>query len=403
MLKSNAGQILLATLIISLSPLPSFGMEEKDENSSSFVKISKDQENDIDGFTEIQIAETNVYMQNPQKLLTDLLTDLREKGKEIYMFNISSDQDTSMRSHAGKFKEKSEFLLKPKNFCKEEIEVTNSMILFNNYYSAKDSLISLYKPKEVDLDFFSYSLRLKSRPFLKQKQDIETIYNGGLPFTLLDTLKQDLWFREFYNGKENFETLFFQFITSPMRTAAKCYIFAKEKGEFISFFSNGFTGNCAADKMEHLAAWFSTGKKGKFSKSIKELEDSNEISDINYQLRLYKNHATYEDLAKEFVNSLLAPEHKEKDSSVKQQHDLLENMDDENNTTFPKVVNYFYNRFLSINKNNDKIKVKDKKRTYYPVYIIKEGKTMFAHGEYVYVTEDNFKQALTKSIKGIYF
>lgn len=406
MLKFNKIQILLATLIC-LKPIPSFGMETssfvEDSNKNDELLSSSIRIKNIDGFTDEQEKETEIYVQAPQKLLKNLITALREEGQKIYKFNISSDQDTSMLSHAGKFKEVKDFLLNPKNFCKEEIEVTNSIVLFNNYYSAKDLLTSLYKPIEADKDFTSYLQRLTSKPFLEHKQDAENIYNGGFSFTLLDISKQEFWFREFYNGKEDFEQIFSQFITSPMRTAAKCYVFAKEKNEFISLFSCGFTGKCAADKMEHLLAWFSTGKKEKFAKSLKELEDSSEISDINYQLRLFRDHENYEVLAREFVNSLLDKEHREKDKIVKQQHDFLEEMEDANNENFQKIVNFFYNRFLSINRDNDKIKVKFKKRTYYPVYIVKKGKTTPTNKGYVYVAEDDFKNALSKSIIGIYF
>lgn len=404
MLKINKGQILLAAFIC-LKPMPSFGMEiekeNKNDNSSSFVTIPKAQEDNIDGFTGTQIKETDEYVQTPQKLLTDLLTDLREKGKEIYKFNIPSNQDTSMRSHAGKFKEMSEFLLKPKKFCKEEIEVTNSMVLFNNYYSAKESLTSLYKPIEVD--FTSYLQRLSSKPFLEKKQEVEIIYNGGLSFTLLDTSKQEFWFREFYNGKENFEQVFSQFITSPMRTAAKCYILAKEKGEFISLFSHGFTGKCAADKMEHLLAWFSNGKKGKFAKSANELEDSSELSDINYQLKLHTNHQSYQVLAQVFVNSLLNEEHRKKDKVVNQQHELLQKMDKSNDENFQKVVNYFYKKFLDINKNNNKIKINVKKNYSLPVYIVRTGSKVPNDTKHAYVLESDFRKALEKNLIEIYY
>ncbi len=280
-----------------------------------------------------------------------MITDLR---KDAVSYTFDQEKGAKENLLFEKFLiETRDFLKTPEKLCREELEVIDSISLFQNYVKAKDDLKNLYTPLDGE-KVTDYLSRIR-------KSDMSTIeakYNSTHKFTLLDISKQENSFRNFYKEKQNgkFEQLFLDFINYPLRIAAQCYLLAKKTENLPSVFIAAFSGGaCAADKVERLTKWLSRAENGSFPKLNKELEGD---GSVNYEEKLKGLHTDKQSFVQKLIDFLLT---NDKDKPAQRYKNRLEDtkvLESE----LKDIQNFFFNNAKAyIRENEIKIGKKEKR------------------------------------------
>ncbi|MBX9786489.1 MAG: hypothetical protein K2Y08_04025 [Alphaproteobacteria bacterium] len=376
--------------------------EQKEANSS----LSQNQD-DMDGFSIEQVQQMEVYIRDPELLLTHLMTDLRMDGKENYAFKKITPL---IKSKISKFSPKiARFLLETNTLCKEEEDIIDTIRLFMNYVEAKNDLLTIYTPQKEDSES-DYLQKISSKEIKERKEKVQDRYNGGVAFTLFDASKQEYWFRAFYKAatesEESYERAFSNYIKLPLEAVAKCYILTKEpqqgKGVFVNLCKHGFKGKCAAQKKEVLGVWFSKARKNSLPSSSEELQNSEEVFHLNYSSRLKKEYETFDEFLTTYVNALFGDG---KDKVILQQKNVLNKMASDKDPEFENIVNFTVKKIAEYIKNNHpaiKVTVKTKrgeKEKYKQLTLHK----LFDKSKEIQITTDGIKKEVRKILSHTFF